>query len=67
MALAMPIGWTVSHLLLLAIFYFLVTPVGLLMRGFGYDAMCSRFDRSAKSYWLKHDPGSDPARYFKQF
>jgi hypothetical protein len=67
MALAMPIGWCVSHLLLLSVYYLVVTPIGLLMRLFGYDPMNRRFDRSATSYWTNHDPSAEPARYFKQF
>jgi hypothetical protein len=59
MAVAWPIGWTVSHLVL--------TPIGLLMRLFGYDPLNRRFDRSAESYWTPHDPGADASRYFKQF
>jgi hypothetical protein len=67
MVLAFPIGWTMSHLLLLTVYYLVVTPIGLLMRLFGYDPLQRRFDRSAKSYWVPHDPGADAARYFKQF
>ena len=67
MALAMPIGWTISHLLLLAVYYLVLTPIGLLMRLFKYDPMNRQFDRTAKSYWEPHDPGADVARYFKQY
>lgn len=67
MALAMPIGWTISHLLLLSTFYLVLTPIGLLMRLFNYDPMNRRFNRAAKSYWEPHDPSADVARYFKQF
>lgn len=67
MALAMPIGWAVSHLLLLAVFYLVLTPIGLLLRLFGHDPLNRQFDRAAKSYWIPHDPSHEPARYFKQF
>jgi hypothetical protein len=67
MALALPIGWVVSHLLLLAVFYLVVTPIGLMMRLVGYDPLKRQIDRSAKSYWTPHDPAADPARYFKQY
>jgi hypothetical protein len=66
MTLALPIGWTVSHLLLLALFYLLITPIGLLMRLFGYDPLERRIDRSAATYWTPHDPGADSSRYFRQ-
>jgi hypothetical protein len=66
-ALAMPIGWTVSHLLLLAIFYLVFTPFGLIMRACGYDPLARRFDRTAASYWHEHDRNPGFERYFKQF
>ena len=67
MTLAMPIGWVVSHLLLLFVFYLVVTPIGLAMRLIGYDPLTRQLDRSAKSYWTPHDPSGEAARYFKQY
>jgi hypothetical protein len=67
MALALPVGWSVSHLLLLALFYLVVTPIGLLMKLLGYDPLTRGFDRSASSYWVEHAPPPDAARYFKQY
>jgi Saxitoxin biosynthesis operon protein SxtJ len=67
MALALPIGWTVSHLLLLAVYYLVLTPIGLIMRLLRHDPLERRFDRLAKSYWTPHDPSAQPSRYFKQF
>ena len=67
MALAFPIGWTVSHLLLGMLYYFMITPIGLLLRAAGNDPMHREFDRSAKSYWLEHRTGDDPSRCFRQF
>ncbi len=67
MALAFPIGWTVSHLLMLAVFYLVITPIGLMMRLCGRDPMQRRWDRSAKSYWLARPRHDDPPRYFRQF
>jgi hypothetical protein len=67
MALALPIGWTISHFLLLAVYYLIFTPVALLLRLVGYDPLARHFDRSAKSYWTPHDPGVAADRYFKQY
>ena len=63
---AYPIGWTVSHLLLGAIYYLVVTPIGLALRLGGRDPLERTFDRSASTYWTPHDPGKDVSRYFKQ-
>jgi hypothetical protein len=61
-----PIGWLISHLVLAAAYYLLLTPIGLLMRAFGRDSMTRRFDRNAASYWVEHDPHGETARYFRQ-
>jgi hypothetical protein len=67
MALALPIGWTVSHLVLILIYFGVIAPVGFTMRLFGYDPMKRSYDRSLASYWVDHDPAGEPARYFKQY
>ena len=64
---ALPIGWAVSHLLLAIVFYLVITPIGLTMHLFRYDPMSRRIDRDAKTYWVRRDPESDMARYFRQF
>jgi hypothetical protein len=61
-----PIGWTISHLLLGFIFFFVLTPIGLLLRALGQDPMNRRFDRDAKTYWTTHEQ-APVARYFRQF
>ena len=62
-----PIGWTVSHAALAVVYYLVVTPIGLLMRLFGRDPMRRKFDRSAATYWQRHNPAGKPERYFRQF
>jgi hypothetical protein len=62
-----PIGWLLSHVILLVVFLFVVTPVGLLLRVFGHDPMQRRFDPSMRSYWVPHRPADNPRRYFQQF
>ena len=65
--LAYPVGWINSHLVLSLFYYLVLTPIGLIMRAFGRDLMHRRFDRDASTYWNERNPGSAPARYFKQF
>ncbi|HZE14814.1 MAG TPA: SxtJ family membrane protein [Mycobacterium sp.] len=62
-----PIGWLVSHVILLVIFLFVVTPVALLLRSLRHDPMQRRFDCSAQSYWVPHRPADHPRRYYQQF
>jgi hypothetical protein len=66
MVAAFPIGWTVSHVLLGIIFYGFVTPIGLLLRIVGNDPMNRKFEREAKSYWIKHET-AESARYFRMY
>jgi hypothetical protein len=66
--LAWPIGFVVSHVLLAAVFYLLVTPIGLIMRLVGYDPMHRRFEPEAASYWIARDGAvREPKSYFRQF
>ena len=66
--LAWPIGFVVSHLVLAAVFYLVLTPIGLIMRLFGYDPMRRGFDREAASYWVERPAAAaEPRRYFRQF
>jgi hypothetical protein len=62
-----PIGWIVSHLILISIYYLVLTPIGLCLRLVGYDPLERRFDPEAESYWVERDPPEQPDRYFRQF
>lgn len=65
---AWPIGFVVSHVILALVYYLVVTPIGLLMRIFGYDPMGRRFDPETASYWVRREEsGTDSQRYFRQF
>lgn len=66
MAALYPLGWVVSHVLMLAVYYGVVTPVGLLMRLAGRDPMQRRLDRSASTYWSPRKTEPPAARYFRQ-
>ena len=63
----MPIGWIISHLLLIAIYYLLLTPIGIIMKVVGYDPMRRKLEPSQKTYWVKRQKSEDPQRYFKQY
>jgi hypothetical protein len=66
--LTLPIGWCVSHVLLAAIFFLVVTPIGLAMRVLGRDPMRRRPDRSAESYWIaRRRPGGGIDRYLRPY
>ena len=66
--LAWPIGFVVSHVVLAAVYYLVLTPIGLLTRLFGYDSMKKDFDPDVESYWVGRSAEAvNPKRYFRQF
>ncbi len=66
--LAWPIGFVVSHVILAAVYYLVVTPIGLVMRLVGYDSMKKTVDREAASYWVPRSVGDvDAKRHFRQY
>ena len=67
MCASYPIGWLLSHVVLLCLFALVITPVGLLMRLLGYDSLRRRFDGSVKTYWQPCEQENDKTRYLRQF
>lgn len=65
--IAFPIGFVLSHVLMAAIFYLVVTPIGLVFRLIGRDAMQRRFDGDLGSYWRQRGPQRPPASYFELY
>jgi hypothetical protein len=64
---ASPIGWTVTHLVLAAVYYLVLTPIGLLMRLAGRDPMRRTIDPNAATYWIERKNPIESKRYFRQF
>lgn len=64
---AWPIGFVLSHVLIAIVYYLVITPIALVFRLVGRDAIGRRIDRDAKTYW--HDRGQPrPASsYFKLY
>jgi hypothetical protein len=55
----------VSPLILGLIYFGVFTPVALVMRAFGRDAMCRRFEPAQPSYWVRRDPPGPPDNSFR--
>ena len=62
-----PVGWIVSHVVLLIVFYAVLTPIGLLLRLCRHDPLHRRFDAKAHSYWLERRERPRPRDYFRPF
>ena len=61
------IGFVVGNLLLVLVFYLVITPIGLLLRLAGKDPLERRVDRSASTYWKDAEKPMDARGYFRQF
>jgi len=62
-----PVGLVVFHAVMAIVFFGVITPVALVFKLIGRDALHRRFDRSAASYWIRRRPPADVKRYFRQF
>jgi len=61
-----PIGWTISRLTLLAMFYIVFMPVALVFRLIGRDALRLRRG-DVRSYWMAKPGAGDMSEYLRQF
>ena len=61
-----PIGLAVSSVVLVTLYYVVLTPIGLILRLCRYDPLGRRFDRQSGSYWQPRAVRRNPASYFRQ-
>ncbi len=66
MGIAFAIGWIVSRAILILLFYFVVTPIGIIARFFGKKFIDISFLRSSESYWVPRG-NSKKINYEKMF
>jgi hypothetical protein len=67
MALAWPVGWVVSHVVLGLLYYGLFTPLAVLFRVIGRDTLKRRRKPTVSTYYVPKRTPSDPATYFRQY
>ena len=68
MALAIVLGFVVSHVLLTVFFYGVITPIGLVARACGRDFLSLKLNRAAASYWIfRERKPKSPVEYERQF
>jgi len=63
---AFPIGWTVSQIMLVILYFVVFTPVALVFRIIRRDPLQLR-RRDAASYWMVKPPAAKAEDYFRQF
>ena len=64
---AMPIGLVISTVLIAAVYYLVLTPIGLVFRLIGRDMIGKRLDPEAKSYWHERAGERPASSYFKLY
>lgn len=64
---AFPIGWVASNVILVVVYYVVMTPIGLVMRLAGKDPMQRELLPESPTYWEERPSEDDALRYFKQF
>ncbi len=68
MIVAFPIGWTVTRVILMAVFYLMFTPLALVFRLMGRDELqLKRPAGDRESYWERRRPAPAARDYFRQF
>ena len=68
MYFAVVLGWFMTRLILMILFYFILTPIGLVGKLFGQNFLGNNFNSSSKSYWNLRDSKSEINQdYEKQF
>jgi hypothetical protein len=68
MFIAHCLGWFNTRLFLALIFFLVFTPMALIFKISGKDFLDRKFNRGAKSYWIKREKHEfDPARVEQQF
>lgn len=53
MILALTLGWFMSRVILVILFYFVLAPTGIIARLFGKRFLQLKIDKKAESYWEK--------------
>ncbi len=67
MVLAFPIGWVISQLMLLLLFYGVITPVALIFRCTGRDWLSRKPAPGRTSFWLAKATPANVRSYFRQY
>lgn len=67
MIVAFPIGFVISHVMMLFIYYLVITPIALVFRVMGRDVLGRRLEPQRASYWTERGKPRNAASYFKLY
>jgi hypothetical protein len=62
-----PLAWALSLAVLALVYFGLITPLAILFRLLGRDALSRRIDQNRSSYWQPQPPADKPRRYLRQY
>lgn len=62
-----PIGVVMANILMAVTYYLIITPIGLVMRVAGRDALRLKRPGECSSLWQSCERQSEPNRYLKQY
>jgi hypothetical protein len=65
--LAFPIGWIASQIMLLLLFYLIITPLAFLFRLRGRDLLMRKPAPERSSFWQTKKMPVDPRSYLRQY
>jgi hypothetical protein len=60
------IGWVMTRVIMLVLFFAVVTPIGLVARALGKDFLSLKRDPKAKTYWVPVDPADRPKEHYER-
>jgi len=58
------VGWVMTRVILLVLFFAVVTPIGAIARVLGKDFLGLKRDPEAKTYWVPVEPGDRPRDHY---
>jgi thiol:disulfide interchange protein len=61
------IAFVIGNVLLVAFYYMIITPIGLLLQGSGKLSLQKSFDKETSTYWVDVKKRVDFNRYYRQF
>jgi hypothetical protein len=64
--IAFPLGWLISHMVLALLFFAVFTPVALLFKLIGRDALARHERPEVPTYWVAQPAVKDVRSYFRQ-
>lgn len=65
MIVVFPLGWVVSRVVLAAIYFGIMTPVGFILRRRGHDPLSLKAEKQG-TFWRKRREDTEPSRYLRQ-